>query len=396
MFAVRQFLPEVLSMAQERGFRVVVIAPEEAVAGGGGPPEGFPEVEFRFVSIQREISLLADLRALWQIWLLLRSIRPAVTNMSTPKMALLGGVAGWLAGVPHRIYTMRGLRHETTRSWKKKVLLACEWIACRCAHRVICISRSVQEAALDQHLASPQKTILLGDRVSEGIALREPTIEACASDASLRVRLQIPATASVIGFVGRFTRDKGIPELAEAFRLLRERGHDVYLLLLGTFEAGDRVQPEIVQWLRANDHVRWPGFIADPGPYYSLMDVFVFPTHREGLGRVLLEAAAAGKPVVSTYVTGVVDVVLDGITGLLVPKGDAVALAQATECLLDQPEMAGCMGRSARALVRQQFDNSIYLRRLGDMLESLRTDGVRDSRPGLTTGLEPIDGRGLV
>ena len=74
---------------------------------------------------------------------------------------------------------------------------------------------------------------------------------------------------------------------------------------------------------------------------------------------------------VSTYATGVVDIVLDGITGLLVPKCDAEALARATECLLDQPEMAARMGRSARALVEQQFDNSIYLDRLGNMLESL-------------------------
>ena len=368
MFAVRQFLPEVLSMARQRGFRVVVIAPREDLPEHDTPP-GFPDVEYRYVSLRREISPLADLRALWEIWSALRSIRPAVTNMSTPKMALLGGIAAWLAGVPYRLYMLRGLRYETTGSWKKLLLWACEWVACRCAHRVICISRSVREKVINENIARADKTVLLGDRVSEGITIQNPIPDAPASAARLRAQLAIPRTASVIGFVGRLTRDKGIPELAEAFRLLRQGGREVYLLLLGALEVGDPVPPEIVDWLLANDHVRWTGFVPHPAPYYSLMDVFVFPTHREGLGKVLLEAAAAGKPVVSTDTTGVVDVVLDGITGLLVPKGDAGALAHATAYLLDQPELAGRMGRSARALVEQQFDNSIFLKRLGNVLE---------------------------
>ena len=253
MFAVRQFLPEVLAMVRERGFRVVVIAPPEAGAGDG-PTPGFPEVEFRSVSMKREIALLADLAALWKICMVLRSIRPVVTNMSTPKMALLGGIAGWLTGVPHRIYTLRGLRYQTTRFWKRAVLWACEWIACRCAHSVICISRSVRDSVLDDSVAGASKTVLLGDKASEGIGIPEPVPDGWAPVAPCRTQLAIPETASVLGFVGRLTRDKGIPELAEAFRLLRDGGRDVYLLLLGALETGDPVSPELVAWLRANDH----------------------------------------------------------------------------------------------------------------------------------------------
>jgi glycosyltransferase involved in cell wall biosynthesis len=101
------------------------------------------------------------------------------------------------------------------------------------------------------------------------------------------------------------------------------------------------------------------------------MDLFVFPTRREGLGRVLLEAAAAGKPVVSTLTTGVVDAVQDGVTGILVPPMDPLALAKAADRLLRDPELAARMGACARSLVREHFDNSIYLERLATMLESL-------------------------
>src|ERR1019366_1905230 len=125
LFAVRQFLPETLDPVRRRGFGVVVIAPPPACAGDDPRPM-FPGVEFRFVPIQREISVLRDLLVLFQLCAILRALRPGVSHMSTPKMALLGGLAGWLARVPRRIYTMRGLRYETTRSLKRRVLMACE------------------------------------------------------------------------------------------------------------------------------------------------------------------------------------------------------------------------------------------------------------------------------
>jgi glycosyltransferase involved in cell wall biosynthesis len=112
------------------------------------------------------------------------------------------------------------------------------------------------------------------------------------------------------------------------------------------------------------------------------MDVFVFPTHREGLGRVLLEAAAAGKPVVSTLTTGVVDIVQDGITGKLVPPLDPTALADATGALLSHPTLAARMGACGRELVERHFDNSVYLERLGKVLESFTADRPSDGSAG--------------
>jgi glycosyltransferase involved in cell wall biosynthesis len=368
-FAVRQFLPEVLAAVQQRGFDTVVASPQ--------PPEpaafrtSFPAVEFRHVPMKREISLLSDIGSLCRLWFLLRSIRPALTNMSTPKMGLIGGLAAWIARVPHRIYTLRGLRYETARSWKRKLLIACEKIACACAHQVICISRSVRQTAIQQGLAPAGKLVLLGERVSEGIAI-EPQPEIRAGDlVHLRKQLRIPEEAAVIGFVGRLTRDKGVCELVRCFQILQREGRAVHLLLLGDFESGDPVDRETVEWIFTNPAAHWLGFIPDPKPYYRLMSAFVFPTYREGLGKVLLEAAAAGVPVVSTKVTGVVDIVQDGLTGILVPPGDAPALARAVGRLLDEPETAERMARAAQIMIREHFDNSFYLARLGEMIESL-------------------------
>src|SRR5207244_3475913 len=105
----------------------------------------------------------------------------------------------------------------------------------------------------------------------------------------------------------------------KCLHILSRQGHDVRLLLLGDFESGDPVGTATREFIQSSPLVHWLGYVADPKPYYRVMDVFVFPTHREGLGKVLLEAASAGKPVISTFTTGVVDVVQNGVTGLLVP-----------------------------------------------------------------------------
>ncbi len=367
IFAVRHFLPEILSMTRDLGMDATVVAP--AVAGED--PALIPGVRFRSVSMKREISPGRDIWTLWQLWRMFRSIRPAITSMSTPKMGLLGGIAALVAGVPHRLYTLRGLRYETTRSWKRDLLMACERIACLSAHRVICISRSVMDAVLRDGIADPGKVVLLGDRASEGIQFPGRPVPDANAELAMRRLLGIPEESQVLGFVGRLTRDKGIQQLVECFQILRGEGRDVHLLLLGAFEPGDPVDPATAAWIRSCPQVHWRGYIADPAPYYPLMDLFVFPTHREGLGKVLLEAAAAGKPVVSTRTTGVVDVVLDGVTGILVPPGDSQALAQAARRILDDHAIATRMGAAARTLVCQHFDNTVYLSRLGSMLQSL-------------------------
>ncbi len=369
LFAVRHLAGEMLGFVRSKGFEVMVAAPPDANAAHS---IGEFEARFHAIALRREIAPLADMRALWQLWRLMRAIRPDVTDMSTPKMGLLGGLASWAARIPSRVYTLRGLRYETTRSWKRLVLIAAEKLACACAHQVIAISQSVRARAIEDGLASPEKIITLGERVSEGIPVRAalPRLQNTAA-AALRRSLGIPNGVRVAGFIGRITRDKGVGELIECMRILEREGRDVHLLIAGEFERGDPVDAATEDWIRFHPRSHWTGYVPDPHLLYDVMDVFVFPTHREGLGKVLLEAAAAGKPVVSTRTTGVIDAVEDGVTGLLVPPGDARALARATATLLDDPERAFRMGAAGRKLIEEHYDNTVYLERMSAVLESL-------------------------
>src|SRR5260370_15793121 len=110
--------------------------------------------------MERDVSALRDFVSLVRIWRLLRRLRPTIWNAGTPKAGVLVMRAAWLARVPCRIYTLRGLRVETARGLKRMILFTSERIACACAHRVICVSPSLRDRAVDLKLAAPRKAIV--------------------------------------------------------------------------------------------------------------------------------------------------------------------------------------------------------------------------------------------
>src|SRR6195256_5847159 len=154
------FLQGQLQYFQDKGFDVTVLCPERRKGEWEvAQPQGVPIID---VPMDREIAPPRDLVSLWRLWRIMRTIRPAVTNVGTPKAGLLGGFAALLNRVPCRFYTLRGLRFETTRGLTRWLLIWCERLACHFAHRVICVSKSVREKAIASRLISRERTIVLG------------------------------------------------------------------------------------------------------------------------------------------------------------------------------------------------------------------------------------------
>jgi glycosyltransferase involved in cell wall biosynthesis len=321
------------------------------------------------IPIQREIAVARDLFSLVRIWRLVRRLRPRICNAGTPKAGLLVGLAAWLNGVPCRLYTMRGLRLETATGLKRRLLKWTETLACACAHQVICVSPSLRQRAIALGVVVPEKTIVLGAGSSNGVnvARFSASPERLIHAAQLRRELGIEAGRPVVGFVGRLTRDKGLPELLRAFHAVSESIPDALLLLVGGYEAADPLPPDTRAAIDSGRSVIQVDFTADPAPYYLLMDVFVLPTHREGFPNTVLEAQAAGRPVVTTRATGAVDSVCDGVTGLLVPVGDDAELARAMLKLLQDPELAERMGEKGRERTLQEFHQEIVWEGLAEL-----------------------------
>jgi glycosyltransferase involved in cell wall biosynthesis len=342
-----------ISQLRKAGYQVTLICspgPQVAEIADEG-------AEFIAVPMEREISALKDLVSVWRLWWALRRVRPDITNVGTPKAGLLGGLAARIAGIPHRVYTLHGLRLETATGWKRRLLTFMERIACRNAHHVRCVSTSLRDRAMQLKLIREEQAYVIGAGSANGIdtAYFRRTPERLKEAEELRRQFNIPGWAQVIGFVGRFTRDKGIAELYRAFVQVKQTFPDARLLLVGDFEEGDPVDEAVRCDLESEPGVIFAGMVKDIPKYYAAMDVLALPTYREGFPNVPLEAQAACVPVVTTRVTGAVDSVLDGVTGTLIPPQDAEALVEALTNLLDNPNKRRSMGEAAACWVEDRF-----------------------------------------
>jgi glycosyltransferase involved in cell wall biosynthesis len=347
------FLRGQAAFLRAHGIEVAAVASPGVLLAQFGTTEG---VACFAVPMARAITPLSDAVSLLRLWRIFRRLRPDVVDAHTPKGGLLGVTAAWLARVPARVYHLHGLRFETATGMRRRVLRAADAISARLATRVLCVSRSLAEAAAAESVAPRSKLHVLGPGSINGVDATRFRPPDRSARVAARAELGIPADARVVGFVGRRALEKGIVELAEAWRSLRDELPDAWLVILGPEEPTDPIPGRVAAALAADPRVRTFDFDGDTTKYYRAMDVFVLPTYREGFGVVTLEAAATGLPVVATRVTGCVDAVEDGVTGTLVPPRDAGAIVAALRAYLTDPALAKSHGEAGRARVLRQFD----------------------------------------
>lgn len=353
------------------GYRITLVV---------NPSSGLPELAERDgidvvpVPMTREPSVRKDLVSLVRILRVLRGLRPAVLNYSTPKAALLAGVAGWLLRVPHRVYVVRGLRLEGAHGARQRLLHALESLTLRTATEVWFVSQSLQARAEQLGLLGVGRGRVLGSGSSNGV-----DVERFRPGPSVVTGLwgDTEPTGPVVGFVGRLTSDKGVGELWAAMEIVRASVPGTALLLVGDFENGDAVPAEAVRAIRADPLTVVTGWTGRTAELYRSMDVLALPTYREGFPNVVLEASATGLPVVTTTATGASDSVVPGVTGLLVPPGDAAALAGALLTVLGDRDRAAVMGRSGRARVIADYRREDVWDRVGLEYARMTEEGPR-------------------
>lgn len=366
-----------LRALREAGFRVTLISSPGELLNRTAAREG---VEAIGIPIRREIAPFADLVSVLRLWWLLIRLKPDVCEFSTPKAGLLGSLASLLAGVPARVYMLRGLKLETASGIKRSLLLMAERTASACVQSVLCNSQSMRARALALSVAPAAKMRVLGDGSSNGVDMYRFS----PGPSDIRARFNLPQEALVVGFVGRLTRDKGIPELIEAFDTILEQQPGAHLLLVGWFDVSEDALAE--EWrtrITYHSRIHCTGFVADTVPYYRAMDVMVLPTWREGFPNAVLEAAATGIPVITTECTGSRDSVVPEVTGLLIPPGYPEAISEAVLKLLGDPERRRRMGEAARNWVSLHFSDERVLRLAISFYKSLLKPKPPSKRPGI-------------
>jgi glycosyltransferase involved in cell wall biosynthesis len=309
------------------------------------------------IEIPRRITPLRDMRAVSQIAVKLRALNPAIVHAHTPKGGLLGLLGAAAAGVPIRIYHMRGLPMMTAEGNRRRLLRYAEIISCRLAHQVFCVSHSLRDVAIAEGLCSPTKIKVLGGGSGNGVDSQHQFNPDNASDGRARTRARhgIPARAIVIGFVGRLVRDKGVIELLDAWRALSQRNFNVHLLIIGQLDERDNVPPSVLEMIEAHPRIHWKGPEWSMPEIYAAMDIVALPTYREGFPNVALEAQAMRLPIVATRVPGCTDAIDDGETGILVPPRDSAALCSALERYLSSSALRDAHGTAGRERVQRLF-----------------------------------------
>jgi glycosyltransferase involved in cell wall biosynthesis len=313
--------------------------------------------EYRPVPMEREIAPASDLRAVLTLIRLLRRERPDIVSAGTPKAALLLLVAAAAARIPVRIFVLHGLRSTTLSGAKRAVVVGAERLSARLATNVVCVSPSLREEAVAERIVDPASVTVVASGSCNGVDLalfhRTPRL----LDAARRFRRNLGCGIddTVVGFVGRLTCEKGLLELAEAWQLVRDSR--THLVIIGPDETGPECAAAL-RLLRRDRRVHFTGPLTDMPTAFAALDLLVLPTWREGFGNVLIEAAAMSLPVVASRVTGCVDAVVDGETGILVPPRDPLALADAIQEYIDRPDVRAAHGAAGRRRVEREFDSA--------------------------------------
>lgn len=289
---------------------------------------------------------LGDLRSLLALVRVTRHVAPDLVVASTPKAALLGMLAAWWCGVPRRVFLIRGL------VGRSRLLCELEALTARLATDHLVVSPSLLALARARGVLRQDEGEVLGDGMSAGV---EPVAPSPRSPGP-----------PIVGFVGRLGADKGIALLADAWARIGAAHPGATLRLIGEWDPNDPVPEPVRQRLLGDPRVVLTGWVDDPAPHVAGLDLLLLPSAREGFPNAPMEAAALGVPTVATRVTGTTDAVLDGVTGRLVPPGDAGALAEAAIALLADPAARHAMGDAARARVEERFTRTVVSARYVD------------------------------
>lgn len=299
-----------------------------------------------------------DIQGFLALWKVLRELKPTIVHTHNPKPTLYGQIAARLAGVPVVVNTLHGyIFHDGSHPLARQVFIAIEKLAVRFADVVLSQNSEDIETARRENICHPPKIKPLGN----GIDLNRFNPDRISTETrrSLRADLGIPAEAPVVGFVGRLVVEKGILELLEAARAVREVQPEVRFLFVGPVDTHkpDAITPDVAAVRGLGDCCVFTGTMREDMPeLYSVMDMLVLPSHREGYPRAPMEASAMGIPSIVTDIRGCREVVDHQVNGLLVPLKDPGALASAILSLLQDRDLVGEMGGRAREVAGERFD----------------------------------------
>ncbi|MDH7486934.1 MAG: glycosyltransferase [Anaerolineae bacterium] len=257
-----------------------------------------------------------------------------------------GRLAAKLAGVPVVISTAQNAYAPGYLLPRAQVLAG--RLLARLDDRLVAVSQGARDYLIQVEGVAPARIEIVPNAIAWPEPVSPAQVEAARRDLGAEGR------SPLLGTVARLTPQKGLAYLLQALVTLRTRFPNLFCVIIGEGELRAELEALAVR-LELQHHVRFCGLRRDVPALLQCLDLFVLPSLFEGLPLALLEAMAAGRPVVATDVAGSSEVIEDGVSGRLVPPGDATALAQAMAELLDDRERAQALARQGQETVRRRY-----------------------------------------
>lgn len=332
---------------------------------------------YKEVDILRRISFWKDLRAVFKTACYIKEKHIDIVTGHTPKGALVAMLAAFIMRVPIRIYFRHGLVYETSQGLKRKLLIAIDKLAALLSTKVVCVSPSVCKRSLEDRLNPISKQCLLSKGTCNGIDVDRFCVYNIQGDIvnSLRNSLGVQPSDFVIGFTGRLVKDKGIVELVRAYKQLKVKYDNLILLLVGMLEERDALPQDVVDSILNTKGIISTGYVSNASIecYYALMNMFILPSYREGFPTSVLEASSMNLPVVTTKVTGCIDSIVEGQTGLFV-EHTTESMVSAIELLYNDDSKRKEMGENGRKFVVENFRQEIIWQEIEKLYQFTRSD----------------------
>ncbi len=319
------------------------------------------------IALTRTITPFKDLKAVIQLRRIIKHEKPIIVHTHTPKAGLIGMLASFLAGTKIRLHTVAGLQFSEAAGMRKKLLIAFEKLTYKLAHQIMPNSQGVYNYIVQNNLCNPKKLKILANGATIGIDLtkysRTQKIECEAQ--KIKEASHINADDFICCFIGRITKQKGIEELITSFQQIFSAHKNVKLILLGRYEQHlDPIDEKFVNEIKSNPRIIHFGFQPDIRPYLALSHLFVFPSYREGLPNVVLQAGSFDLPCVVTNIPGSNEIIKDGYNGLIIPSKDVDSLTKATLHLIENGNLRMQMSKYAREAVVTKYDQTLILQSL--------------------------------